>query len=313
MSSGKIICILGVTGEHLGPYIARWAVKKDGVVARILVRDGFQAVEKKKKIVDELLQAGCELHLGDATDVNSLVSAFTGADIVISSLGGWGDLGTLHDNIYEACKTTNVRRIVPAQYGVDLLSLDASKLDPFMQGKLGWNLRAIESGIPYTIVSQGAFSEWMCTLNPNLHLDTCKFDCVGDLTTHGWLSVTTLSDTGRFIIDVACDPEMANARVSITGSRVTPNDVVQTLSTAFKKQFTINVVDTVENAQELVNSKKLDHGQAFLMYIRANCATGEFQKGFEAPFLIDTMTRYGWTTESFLTTAIRMASGNQDH
>ncbi len=72
---------------HLGPEIARWAVKKDGVVARMLVRDGFQAVEKKKKVVDELLRLGCELHLGDASDVNSLVLAFTGADVVISSLG----------------------------------------------------------------------------------------------------------------------------------------------------------------------------------------------------------------------------------
>jgi hypothetical protein len=230
--------------------------------------------------------------------------------------GGWGDLGTLHDNIYEACKITNVRRIIPAQYGVDLLSLDASKLDPFMQGKLGWNLRAMESGIPYTIVSQGAFSEWMCTLNPNLHLNTCSFDCVGDDSTayhHGWLSVTTLSDTARFVIDVACDPEMANSRVSITGSRVTPTDIVQALSSAFKKPFTINVVDTIENAQELVNSKKLNHGEAFLMYIRANFAAGEFQKGFEAPFLVDTAARYGWATEPFLTTAIRMASSNQDH
>ncbi len=85
--TGKIICILGVTGEHLGPEIARWAVKKDGVVARMLVRDGFQTVEKKKKVVDELLRLGCELHLGDASDVKSLVLAFTGADVVISSLG----------------------------------------------------------------------------------------------------------------------------------------------------------------------------------------------------------------------------------
>jgi len=309
----KVVCILGVTGEHLGPELARWAVKKGGVTARILVREGFQSVEKKKKVVDELVSLGCELHLGDASDVNSLVPAFTGADAVISSLGGWGDLGTLHDNIYKACKTTNVQRIVPAQYGVDLLSLDESKLDPFMQGKLGWNLRAIESGIPYTIVSQGAFSEWMCTLNPNLHLDNSSFDCVGDPTTHGWLSVTSLSDTARFVIDVALDPDMANSRVSVTGSRVTPNDIVEVLSAAFKKTFTVNVVDTIENAQALVDSKALDHGKAFLMYIRANFARGEFQKGFDAPFLIDTEARYGWATEPFLTTATRVASGNHGH
>ena len=83
----RVVCILGVTGEHLGPELARWAVKKDSVAVRILVREGFQSVEKKKKIVDELVSLGCELHLGDASDVNSLLQAFTGADAVISSLG----------------------------------------------------------------------------------------------------------------------------------------------------------------------------------------------------------------------------------
>ncbi len=139
-----------------------------------------------------------------------------------------------------------------------------------------------------------------------MHLDTKMFDCVGDVDSHGWLSVTSLEDTGRFIIDVALDEDMANRRVSITGSRVTPKSIAEILSRVIGESFTMNCVDTIENAQRLALSKDIDHGAAFLMYIRSNFASGNFQLGFEAPFLVDTQARYGWTPESFEITAAKV-------
>jgi hypothetical protein len=42
---------------------------------------------------------------------------FRGVDIVISALGGWS-LTTFHNNVYEVCKATHMKRIVPAQFGL---------------------------------------------------------------------------------------------------------------------------------------------------------------------------------------------------
>ncbi len=92
---------------------------------------------------------------------------------------------------------------------------------------------------------------------------------------------------------------MANKRVSITGSRVTPKSIAEVISGVTKTEFTAKSVDTIENAQKLALSKDIDHGAAFLMYIRANFAVGNFQLGFDAPYLVDTQSRYGWTPDTF--------------
>jgi uncharacterized protein YbjT (DUF2867 family) len=110
--------------------------------------------------VDELVAAGAIAVPGDAADPASLLTAFAGVDVVVSALGGWGDLLTLHRNVYEACKAVGVRRVVPAQFGFDVLSFPESAMDGYYRQKKAWNVAAIDSGIPYTIVSQGAFAEW---------------------------------------------------------------------------------------------------------------------------------------------------------
>ena len=46
-----------------------------------------------------------------------------------------------------------------------------------------WN--TVASGIPYTIVAQGAFSERMLSGNPDLHLKAKRYDIVGDIESHG--------------------------------------------------------------------------------------------------------------------------------
>jgi uncharacterized protein YbjT (DUF2867 family) len=56
---------------------------------------------QKKSIVDDLVSKGAQIVFGDAFDVESLKKAFEGVDVVISSLGGWGDLVTCHNNVYE--------------------------------------------------------------------------------------------------------------------------------------------------------------------------------------------------------------------
>ena len=61
---------------------------------------------------------------GDATDADSLVRAFEGVSVVISALGGWAPLGPAHDNVYAACKACGVGRVVPAQFGIDVLSFE---------------------------------------------------------------------------------------------------------------------------------------------------------------------------------------------
>ena len=161
----KTVIVLGAYGEFIGKHLARNCASRSNLITKILVREDAMKVESKKAIVDELVGLGCVIAYGDASTVEALVPAFEGCDYVISALGGWGNVGLFHENVYAACKIVgNIKRIVPAQFGFDILSLPAEDMDDYMKAKRAWNLAAISSGLPYTIVSQGAFSQWMiCT------------------------------------------------------------------------------------------------------------------------------------------------------
>ncbi len=114
----------------------------------------------------------------------------------------------------------------------------------------------------------------------------------------GWMSVSSMGNTARFIVDVALDSDMANKRVSVTGSRVTPKSIVEVLSKVSGNEFTVNSVASISNALAGVSSSN-----------RENFAVGNFQLGFDSPHLVDTQAWYGWTPESFEETAARVLMG----
>jgi uncharacterized protein YbjT (DUF2867 family) len=198
--SQTVVCILGATGEFFGSVLVKEACRRASVRTNFLVRRGAESDPKKQAKIVELVSLGANVVYGDASDIPSLIQAFEGTDIVISSLGGWGDLLTLHNNVYEACKVVGVRRVVPAQFGFDCLSFPDVAMDDYFKLKRSWNEAAINSGIPYTIVSQGAFSEWfLSSLCPVInHTDRTVF-YVGSPDIQGWVT-TSMGDTARFTL-----------------------------------------------------------------------------------------------------------------
>ena len=164
MSASTVVCVLGSYGEFVGLHIARQCLLRENVVTKILVRRGYEAFEEKKVKVDELVSHGAIIVYGDASDPDSLISAFEGVDVVISALGGWGAVDVFHQNVYTACLKTGVKRVVPAQFGVDILSLPVEGMDDYMKKKRSWNLAAIDSGLNYTIISQ-VFSQNILTMH----------------------------------------------------------------------------------------------------------------------------------------------------
>lgn len=301
------ICVLGSYGEFVGSYIAEECLKRSGIETFILVRSGYDLHPEKKTKVDKLVSLGAKIVFGDANDIETLKFAFREVDIVISALGGWEDVEKYHHNVYEACKTIpSIKRIVPAQFGVDILSLPEEKMDNYMKKKRSWNLEGINSGIPYTIVSQGIFSQWILTMpnNPIIHHDTRVVDFCEDPDVKGCIT-TTLEDTARFTVDCALDPEMANRRVSIIGSHISAREIAMAMSQATHQQYTLNRKRTLAEIQE-AKSQVQTKEDAFMDYILENWAQEVFTAGFEPPFLIDIPSRYGWTPESFEQAALRL-------
>ena len=62
------ICVLGAYGEFVGYPITKECLKREGVITKILVREGTDSDLKKKAKVDELVSLGASIVYGDAFD-----------------------------------------------------------------------------------------------------------------------------------------------------------------------------------------------------------------------------------------------------
>ena len=95
-----VVCVLGSYGEFVGSHIAKQCVVRPNLITKILVRPGYDSDAEKKRKVDELVSLGAIIVFGDAADVNTLIPAFDGVDIVLSALGGWGAVDKFHDKYF---------------------------------------------------------------------------------------------------------------------------------------------------------------------------------------------------------------------
>lgn len=302
MASNPCFCVLGAYGEHVGKYMAMECLKR-GLPTKILCRLGYESFPAKKDIVDRLVASGAEIVFGDASDEASLIEAFKGVDIVISCLGGWGDLVTAHNNVYTACKANGVKRVVPAQFGYDVLSFPESAMDDYFRKKKAWNEAAIASGIPYTIVSQGAFAQWTLSLhNPFINKKDNIISYCGD-DFRGWVT-TSLEDTSRLTVDCCLDHEMANKRVAIAGAFLSAADMAASLTKAASKRgdtvpYRTQCMKSLSDCERDLADTTRSHQERFNDALLNNWTKGTFLMGFEAPYLIDIPMKYGWTPEGF--------------
>lgn len=305
----QTVCVLGSYGEFVGSYLALECLTRPNLITKILVRPNYHEFAKKKEIVDNLVSKGAIIVFGDASDSATLEMAFVGVDIIISALGGWGDVGRFHDNVYTAAKKLGtVKRIVPAQFGFDVLALPIEEMDDYMPKKRAWCMAAMETGIPYTIVSHGAFAEWMITNSDNqfVHHSDGIVDHAGSPDVEGWVT-TSCRDTARLTVDAVLDPTMANRRISIAGSRMSATSIANAFTKATGRSYRTRCLSTLEEiAKRKESGEPQTPQQQFNDYILGNWARGSFHAGFSDPFLVDTQNLYGWTPETFEECAIRL-------
>lgn len=220
-------------------------------------------------------------------------------DIVISALGGWGDLLTAHRNVYAACKANGVKRVVPAQFGSDVLSFPEEDMDGYFKTKKQWCVEAIESGIPYTIVSHGAFAQWLFSHN-NFFIkhDTRQVLYAGAPDFKGWIT-TSIEDTARLTVDCCLDANMASKRVAIAGAMVSAADLASALTAHTGVEYTVFEYKTIEQCMRDAHDTTLSKQEQFNSSLLGSAGRGVYQHGFHEPYLVDTQSQFGWRTEGF--------------
>ena len=260
MADDPIVLVAGVTGM-LGGKLAAAVRARGGLRVRGLVRSG----DGKSEVRQKLLADGVELVEGDLSDPLSLNRACQGVDAVVSTVQGGPDI--ILDGqrrLLEAALANGVRRFVPSDYSVNYLGLDEGDNDNLLLRKQ-MAQTVIASGIGYTLVLNGAFTE--VVFGPFLKL----FDFPGK-SFHLWgdgdtpFETTTTDDTARYLAEALTDPAMDRASLRIAGTVLTMNELHSSYEKASGKTLRLERLGSVEDLKSSIDSRRMA-GRPLMEYI----------------------------------------------
>lgn len=147
------ILITGATGG-LGSKVINLLKNKTEVEnLAVLVRD------KNNELVNQYINDGVEVKIGDYANLESLVNAFKGIDVLYFVSGGDDDKrAKLHKNVVDAAKVAGVKHILYTS-GVRKDESATAPLASLMDSHIQTEKFIIESGITYTILRHNLYAE----------------------------------------------------------------------------------------------------------------------------------------------------------
>ncbi len=211
---------------QLGSRIASNLLEQPGVAVRLLARPGWEQDASKRARIEPLLRVGAEVVEGDVTDPASLRAATRGVDVVVSALQGGEDIIVAGQIALAAASVANgVRRFIPSDFAIDLFR--APDGPPQFEIRKRASAAIEQMDLEVLHILQGAFMDGI--LHPDntgmIDLDSgvVRFWGSGDEP----IDMTTVEDTARFTARVAIDPDAASGVHTISGARVTFNDLAR--------------------------------------------------------------------------------------
>jgi len=230
-----LVFIAGASG-FLGLKFTKSIIDYGGFQVKTISRSSDDP--KKIEVVNQLKQWGVDVVDGDYGDIDSLKHALHGVSVVVSALAKGGIQEQLN-LIIAAKEVGSVIRFIPSEFGIDCPDDLSGPLDD-TQEILGEKMKVrqalIESKIPYTLIINGVFLEYLISPFGGIHLDTKTVMIIGD----GNYSFSSLhtDDIARFLPAVIMDPNAINKKVYLTGETHTCNEIAQLLEECCNHEFT---------------------------------------------------------------------------
>ncbi|GCB21187.1 isoflavone reductase homolog P3 [Aspergillus awamori] len=217
MAAKQKVLLLGATGET-GSSILNGLQESGNFDVEVLVRPA----SANKPSVQKLGEQGLKIWSTDLDDFSGLVSAMTGADILISAIGP-NDL-LQQKKLLQAAKLTGVKRVIPCAFttvappnGAMLLRDEKEEV-----------YNAIKFlGLPYTVIDVGFWYQISFPTLPSGKVDYAQM--VPVKTVHGEGTapniLTDLRDIGRFVARIILDDRTINKYVYTSGDVLSENDI----------------------------------------------------------------------------------------
>ncbi|KAF2791412.1 isoflavone reductase family protein-like protein CipA [Melanomma pulvis-pyrius CBS 109.77] len=243
MSSSEIknVVVIGA-GGNLGPTILKTLLEESSFNVTVLSREGSKST----------FPDGVKVARADYESVDSLKTAFQGADAVISLVGS-SALGD-QNKLIDAAIAAGVKRFLPSEYGSDTTNDKLNTLIPVFAPKVGAvdYLKSKESEISWSSIISGAFFDWglkVTFLGINPHTKTATLIDGGS----SLFATTNLRTIGRAIIKTLEKPDLTKNQYIYISSFVTSQK--QLLEASEKITGTKWTVENVVG-QELLDAGK---------------------------------------------------------
>ncbi|KAK0548435.1 hypothetical protein OC846_003737 [Tilletia horrida] len=235
MSGLKTFAILG-SGEVGTPIINEFLDAELPVT--ILTRD------TSKPALQGFAAKGATLKAVDYSSVDSIASALTGIDALISALGNQ-HAPELPKDIVTAAKKANVKVVVPSEYGLDYVNPKIAPFPPLIQEKLEVHKYAESIGQPWAAFTNASFGQWL--LHPAFGYDIPKRTAVRYLSGDQKISATNTEDIARFVrltLTSQPVPQPGSGKVYRVEAYVTsPNEILAELEKQVGEKFTVTAGD----------------------------------------------------------------------
>ncbi|TFK47419.1 NAD-P-binding protein [Heliocybe sulcata] len=218
MSGFKTIALAGA--GNIGKFIAEelLKLKASGTITSVVVltrgssSDNLASLEKQ----------GAKIAKVDYSSADSLTSALSGVDVVISTLGG--NALTTQGPLADAAKKAGVKLFVPSEFGV----VTEGRTEGVLSFKNDLHRKLEDIKLPYALFYTGPFADWIFIPPFGWDLANGKITISGEGKTP--VSWTTRRDIARFVAHAVTSfstEQLYFKELPIEGDRKSLNEVAE--------------------------------------------------------------------------------------
>ncbi|KAK9241995.1 hypothetical protein V1506DRAFT_548917 [Lipomyces tetrasporus] len=252
-----------------------------------LLEAGFDVTVLSRQDSNKTFDTRAKVAKVDYESLDSLKNAFSGQDVVVSTLGVGAVPRDTHLRLVDAAVAAGVKRYIPSEYGCDTTNPNTAKL-PVFGDKVAvqdYLKKANEkSALSYSFLITGPFLDWGIKIGFLINLS----DPVTSLYDGGErkFSTTTLADVGRGIVGIINNlAETNNKTVYVSSATVSQKQLLD-LSGKSVKTKTVATTDLEKEAFEEL-SKPIPNPE---VYAHLFLFRGIFGNGFGSHFDSDKLS-----------------------
>ncbi|CAG8577710.1 12741_t:CDS:2 [Funneliformis caledonium] len=186
---------------------------------------------------------------------DELVKALKGTDVLISAVRTQGNNDTFYDAqlpLLTSAKEAGVKRFIPSEFGSEFPDVS----HPFSDDKSKFRAEVEKSGLEYTIINNGVFSEYLDFIGFDVKNKKVTFMTDRDLK----ISATSLHDVGKYTVESLKIPDARNAYIRVAADTLSFNELLKKFEEASGEYLTFHSkllhLKTVVNDDSLYEGSK---------------------------------------------------------